>query len=368
MRVWGGGEEWFVSMASGLAARGHHVLFVCQPGEIVAQRARDAGLDVREISIRGEGDPRTYLQFMRLFRQRPFDVAMLARSREAKIVGLAARLAGGPRLVRVYGNMKPIPKGPAYKWTYRSLVPHILAPSEAICELLRAECPWLEPGSVQRLHIGVEPAPGTTENPDDDRDRVRGELGLTNGIPLIASVGRLEDIKGHRFLIQALARLRRSTNGVSTARGVLVGDGCLRGDLEALAKSQGVADRLALTGFRQDVGAVLAAADIVAMPSLSEGFPLAVLEAMMAGRAVVASRVGGIPEMIIDGETGLLVPPADPGALASALGWLIASPSLRKRLGEAARERALQEFHRPIMLDRLERYLSGILASDSPAA
>ena len=99
------------------------------------------------------------------------------------------------------------------------------------------------------------------------------------------------------------------------------------------------------------------------MPSLSEGFPLAVLEAMMAGRAVVASRVGGIPEMIVDGETGLLVPPKDAGALASALAWLIASPSLRDRLGKAARSRAMQEFHRPIMLDRLESYLTSEVLS-----
>lgn len=362
-RVWGGGEEWFVSMARGLEDRGHRVHFVCQPGGPVAERARAANLEVHELSIRGELNPKTYRYFAALFKEHRYDAALVARSREAKIVGMAAKVAGGPPLIRVYGNHKPIPETPIYRYTYTKLVRHIVAPSQAICDLLRESHPWLPKDSVQRIAIGVEPAPGTPKSDTEKaREEVRSELGLTNGVPLIASIGRLEDIKGHRFLIEALARLRRSTNGVSAARGIVVGDGCLKDSLVTLAEESGVGDRVTLPGFRSDVGAVLNAADIVAMPSLSEGFPLAVLEAMMAGRPVVASRVGGIPEMIVDGETGLLVPPKDPGALASALAWLIASPSLRDRLGKAAKERALREFHRPRMLDRLEGYLEGVLA------
>jgi len=125
---------------------------------------------------------------------------------------------------------------------------------------------------------------------------------------------------------------------------VIAGGGDLEEYLRDLASEVGVADRVHVLGPRKDVPALMHAIDVFAMPSIWEGFGLVLLEAMAAGRPIVASRVATIPEVVVDGETGLLVPAGDPVALADALAQLAHDPALARRLGEAGRERLRQHF------------------------
>lgn len=155
--------------------------------------------------------------------------------------------------------------------------------------------------------------------------------------PRLASVGRLAAPKDPLTLVRALARLPA---GSFTA--VVAGDGPLRDAVEAEARALGVAVDLA--GARDDVAALLAASDLFVLSSRSEGAPLSVLEAMAAGLPVVACDVGGIREQVVDGGTGLLVPPGDPALLAAAIGRLLGDPQLRRRLGAAGRHRGEERF------------------------
>lgn len=173
-------------------------------------------------------------------------------------------------------------------------------------------------------------------------DRVREEFGVPNGAPLVGEIGRLCDVKGQRELIAALA-------DVPDVRAMLVGadleqDGAFQVELERRAADLGVRDRVVFAGRRDDVPDVLAALDVVVLPSLTEGLPLVVLEAMAARRPVVATSVGGTPELVVDGETGLLVPPRDAGALADALRRLTGDRALRERMGEAGYRRVRERF------------------------
>jgi len=180
--------------------------------------------------------------------------------------------------------------------------------------------------------------------PDDAprRPGLRSELGIPEGVPLIGEVGRLCAVKGQHELITALA-------DVPAAWLLLVGadleqDGVYEGLLRELAASRGVAERVVFAGYRGDAGDCIAELDIFALPSWTEGMPLVVLEAMQHGKPVVATAVGGTGEIVVDGETGLLIPLRDPASLAAALRRLLDDPEQARRLGEAGRQRARRLF------------------------
>jgi glycosyltransferase involved in cell wall biosynthesis len=169
------------------------------------------------------------------------------------------------------------------------------------------------------------------------RARARAQLGLPAGAYVVAAVGRFVPIKGFDLLVAALSEVAAHVPG---AHVLLIGDGGERAALEAQARALGVADRLHITGKVTDVIGALAAADVLAAPSRNEGMGRVLVEAMALGLPVVGARVGGIPDVILDGECGLLVPPDDPAALAGALVELGRDAALRAKLGDGARPRA----------------------------
>jgi glycosyltransferase involved in cell wall biosynthesis len=189
---------------------------------------------------------------------------------------------------------------------------------------------------------------------------LRAEVGIPQDAPLVAELGRLCDVKGQRELIRSLA-------GLPDARLLLIGrdleqDGAFQAELEREADRLGVRDRVVFTGHRDDARALLAEADVVALPSWTEGLPLAALEAMAEGRPVVATPVGGTPEVVVDGETGLLVPARDHDALRAALGRLLADPDLRRRMGEAGARRVRERFSLDAMCEHVLRIYDEVAA------
>jgi glycosyltransferase involved in cell wall biosynthesis len=169
------------------------------------------------------------------------------------------------------------------------------------------------------------------------RDAARGALGIPRDAFVVAALGRLVPIKGFDLLIEALPPLAAA---VPTARLLVIGDGPLRDQFERRAEALGMSPRLTITGARTDVPAVLAAADVLAAPSRNEGMGRAIVEAMALGVPVVGTRVGGIPAVIVDGESGRLVDPENAAALAGALIELALDDRLRAKLGEGAAERS----------------------------
>lgn len=173
---------------------------------------------------------------------------------------------------------------------------------------------------------------------------VEGELGLT-GVPIIGTVGRLLPVKGHRYLLEALPAVLKQH---PRTRCVIVGDGPEREALQALARDLGVAEAVTWTGARKDIQNFVPYFDVFAMPSLSEAFGIAAAEAAACGVPVVASAVGGLPEVIQDGLTGFLVPSQDPAALAAKIGLLLSDRSLRERMGSLA-ERSVERFSSTVL-------------------
>jgi glycosyltransferase involved in cell wall biosynthesis len=272
-------------------------------------------------------------ELTRLLRRERPDILHASSSKAGVLGRLAGFFARVPvRIFTVHGWAFAAHSGFSsrlYRWLDRLVEP---LTTVTICVSERERAAGLAAGTCARERTVVIPNAVDVEGAPRSRPVERER-------PLILAVGRLKAPKDFPTLIRALGDLRPDS-----FEAVIVGDGPDRPRLEEEIETLGLTGPVRLAGERRDVPELLAAADVFVLPSVSEGLPVSVLEAMAAGLPVVASRVGGVPEQVSDGQTGLLVEPGDPNALAAALARLIAEPSLRRRLGAAGRARAEQAF------------------------
>ena len=190
--------------------------------------------------------------------------------------------------------------------------------------------------------------------------QARAALDLPTGELLIGSIGRMHRVKGYDFLLDAFSRIAASH---TNSRLLMVGDGPELDAMKTKTSQLGLEQRVTFLGKRNDIAAILPAMDIFVLPSLHEGMPNAVLEAMAARLCVVASSVGGIPELVIHGQTGLLVPPRDSEALANALISLLNAPQMRSQMGQTGRKRALEHYSIQSNIDKTQKLYEHLLES-----
>lgn len=185
-------------------------------------------------------------------------------------------------------------------------------------------------------------------------EALTAEPALRGRYPLLLSVGRLTEQKGHTHLLKALPALCNRFPNLLT---LIAGDGPLRAELEAEARTLGIAENVLFLGFRDDIPALMHVAQVFVLPSVSEGLPFAILEALGQGKAVVSSGIAGIEEVIDDGVHGLLIPPGDPAAITQAVTRLLEDPAFAKTLGTAGRQRVMAEFTIDAMCQHYEALL-----------
>lgn len=328
---------------------------------------RAAGVPVTGIGARNLRDAAAFRRLLRHLRERRTDL-LHAHLAYATIWGLlAGRLVRRPVVVTLHVGPPEAPRWSREGVRRRLLVAlanrwasRVVAVSEAVRRAWVSEA-GLAPERAVVVHNGIDVggAAGSAAG-------LRRELGVPNGAPVVVTVSVLRPGKGVEVLLDALpALLARHP----AARLVVVGDGPARRALEARAAAgpPEAAAAVVWAGFRRDVPAFLAAADLFVLPSLEDAFPTVLLEAMAAGLAVVATRAGGIPEIVDDGVTGLLVPPGEPAPLAEAVAELLADPERRRRLGVAGRRRAEERFSTGAWLGRLERLYGEVLGDPAEA-
>jgi len=217
---------------------------------------------------------------------------------------------------------------------------------------------WMPPSRISTIPNGVPSV-------RPERTTLRDELRLGPDDRLVVSVGNLYPVKGHQHLIDAVALL---VGRHPTLHLAISGRGEMAEALSARARGLGLANRVHLLGLRSDVAAILAAADVFALPSLSEGLPLALLEAMFAGCPIVASEVGEVGVALAHGEAGILVEPGQPAALAAALDRLLSDPDRARELGEHAVRRAAAEYDISRMVQRYAGVYEALLGRRRPLA
>ena len=351
-----GGERQTISLARELGRLGHASELVCQAGSPVEAAAREGGVPVRPVRMRGDADPFAVAAVSRGLREGHFDVLHAHDSHAVGIGALAVACGGraGRRPARVYTRRlaTSISRRSSLRlnrWKYLLGVDACIAISEAVARRLGAD-------GIPRERITVVPSGvdiAAPRNGAGRRDR-RESLGLPRDGILVGNVSHLEWEKGVDILLDAFGEVAARA-GEATL--VIVGDGPDRAALEAGARRADLAGRVRFLGQRSDVGEILDGIDLYVSAGRREALGTSILMAQERGLGVVATAVGGTPEVVLDGETGLLVPPDEPGALATAILRLLEEPGLRQRLGEAARERVVAGFSTERMvLGTLEVY------------
>lgn len=309
-------------------------LCVLSPRHPFAEQLEAAG--VRPLFLnRQKWDPRCLTDLIGLIHQHNIEVVLLAGMKACLVGRLAAR-ATGTRTILHVPDMNPM--GSILRFMQRRLAGWTdlaIAISQPVRDYVIEEM-RVSKDRTEVMNYPVVISDFSNPSPQA-RNRIRSELGIKEQAGVIGLIGRISPEKGHKFLIQIMPSIVASCPNAVL---LVVGDGPTREECEALTRTLGLGDAISFCGYRKDISEVLAAVDVVAMPSEREGFGLAALEAITAGKPVVATRVGGLPEIIIDGETGFLVELNDQTGLARALLQLLKDPQRLARQREACRHHA----------------------------
>ncbi|HEX3346887.1 MAG TPA: glycosyltransferase family 4 protein [Acetobacteraceae bacterium] len=335
-------RHFLLPLMRGMRARGHEVIGVCADGPLL-EAVRAEGFRVEPLPLARNLSPgaqgRAFKSLLRLFRTERPDMVHAHMPISGFLARMAARAAGVPRIAYtchgyLFNQPGPLPRRAAafaMEWAAARVTGIYTTVSEEEASDARR---LLISGRAVAVGNGRDP---TLFQPDPEaRERVRAALGVPQERVAVACVSRLVRHKGYPELLAAMRDVPAELWVVGERLASDHGE-----DLEAHFSGAGLGDRLRRLGYREDVPAILAAADIFVLPSHFEGLPMSVIEAMLCGLPVVATKIRGPREQVVDGETGMLVPPMQVAPLAAALRALATAPRLRGRMGEAGRARAL---------------------------
>lgn len=317
-----GGQEYCIYKEMlAMRERGHYLEVVCQPQAELGARLQQAGFRVHALPMDGMANFwRAVAGIRRQLRHTSFDVVNTHSRRDTVLAGIAARLAGTPLIVRTRHLAKPIHSLYAYTWLAHGVI--------AVSDFVRRQLldRGASPDKVARVYSPVEPLRS------DDGASVRRELGLSADAQVVGCVAVMRADKGHHDLIDAFQRISAKH---PQSHLVLAGDGePLLSQLRARAVELGLAGRIHFLGWRADIGNVMMAFDMFALPTRQEALGTVFIEAAALGLPVIGCDVGGVPETMLPGVSGLLVPPGDPMALTQALDALLSDRPRRLAMGQ----------------------------------
>jgi glycosyltransferase involved in cell wall biosynthesis len=344
----GGGEKWMVKAAAGLAGAGHTVFIAGKRDSEILKDAEAAGVRIKAFNVHGDFSPISTLRIARFLKREAIDVLVCNLNKDVRVAGLAARLVRTPVVIARHG-VQLCGKKARHRWTLTRLADGILTNTETIRSAY-AEYGWFDDGFVRVVYNGVDDKSGVV--PHDFSAEYPGKK-------IVFSAGRLSAQKGFHDLIEAARILFLKRNDLVF---LAAGRGGLEASLKKRVEELGISDRFKFLGFVHNIDPLLKGCDLFVLASHFEGMPNAVMEAMAAGRAVVATDVNGARELMEDGKTGLIVPPKDPARLAEAVDLLIDDPALIRLFGKNGLERVRSRFTIPAMVGNLELYFSEKIA------
>lgn len=348
---WGGQENRTLNELLTMRERGHTLAVVSRPGARILERAAEAGFATFAVDMRGAIDLPAIFRLRSVMKRFRADIVNTHSGRDTQLAGMAARSIFGQRpcIVRTRHLALPITS----KFTYSVLPDHVVTVSRFVENYLVAA--GVPRDRITTVATGVDFA-------HYDRSAVAGDLRSELGLPpdalLIGTVAILRAKKGHADILDAVpAVLQRFPD----AHFVFAGDGAQTANLKARIAADGLTERVHLLGLRRDVTNVLASLDVFVLPTHQEALGTAFIEAGAMGLPTVATNIDGVPEVVQDGRTGLLVPVMDGAAIAEALGKLLADPIYRQGMGANAAEFVRRKFSREVMAQGMERLYTQLL-------
>ncbi|MGH2427393.1 MAG: glycosyltransferase family 4 protein [Candidatus Limnocylindria bacterium] len=357
----GGATEYIVRLSQGLVERGHRVMVVSGGGAWDA-RIHDVAEQRTDFRLSPYLGPSrstpnvvdlvpTSIRLARLVRRERIQL-INSHHRYAALIGrLVARLTG-TRLVSTIHEIRNDQR----RLTAAGMGERLIVLSQAV-ERHAIERYGVDPGRIRVIPMGMEMPVELTAV---QRRALLDELGIGSETPLIGCVARLRKRKGQRYLLEALASVTSTHPDVCL---LLIGDGEDRAELEERTRQLGLSGHVKFLGARNDVSDLIALCQFTVLPSLQEEFGIVLLESLVHGRPVVASSVGGIPEIVTTGEHGLLVPPADSERLADAIKHLLGQPRVTAAMGERGRRLVAERYSMAAFIEATERVYADLLAS-----
>jgi L-malate glycosyltransferase len=343
-RSWRGGQNQVLVTVLGLRALGHRTVLVAHPTGELRRRAEE-GLDLIPLAPRAELDLAAAWRLSRVVKQLKPDIVHAHDPHGVAMASIALSMSTQPRTPRLVASRRVdfhMRRSALSRWKYRQVECFICA-SEAIRQIVVSD--GIPRNRTVTVHEGIDLGRVAAA----PRAELHKEFWLPHDAPLVGNVAALVPHKGQRHLVDAAALVLPKQ---PDARFIIAGEGELRPQLEHQIRQHHLEKHVILAGFRTDVLSLHKAFDIFVMSSVTEGLGTSILDAMACGKPVVGTTAGGIPEVVADGETGLLVPPREPRAMADAIIQLLSDGALRERMGAAGLARVRQCFSAETMVKK----------------
>lgn len=355
--VFGGIEAWTGLVATGLTRRGHRVHVAGRAGSEFLRRTKlsCSKAAITELRISGDFNPMMVFKIKGLLQQYDIDVVICNFNKDIRLGGLAARWKGSTKVVWRAGNNLTRDSA-VHRYLTPRLLDGVITPSQDLKRQVTA-CGYLTTDMITVIQTGI-PRPKLNLNREEARSQLRAKYGLSPDCIVAVTSGRFVRPKGHICLIEAA---RKIVEHYPNLHFLLLGNGPLEGEIRQKIVAYGLTEKFVFAGLLDEFELELAGADLMIHPSTIEPFGIVLLEAMRAGLPIVASCVGGIPEVVLDGVTGVLVEPGQPTQLADAVIRLVGRDGAMSTLGLAGYRRWRESFSADGMIDLIEDYLQSTI-------
>ncbi len=356
----GGGERVFAQIINRLSGERYKIMVACLPTGTFIEKIEGSEVEVKSVDMRNRFNPGVILQLADLMKRENVDIVHSQGARADFFARIAAKLSG----VSIVVSTVPMPVegfdvNPIKKLIYiifnrfsERFVDRFIVVSGSL-EKIMIEKHGIESQRVVKIYNGIEKDEYCIADEEIAyrRSRFRKESDLGDNVPVIGVIGRLVWQKGFEYFVEAIPDILRR---FPKAMFLIVGEGELKAELKMKSKMLKLEDKIIFTGFRNDIKDVLASVDTFVMPSLMEGLPVVLLEAMAMMKPIVATKIEGIREVLENGLTGLLVSPKDPQVLSEAIVDLLIHKDKARQMGLAARKVVEERFGVDIMVQKVE--------------
>ncbi len=349
---WGGGEKWMVTAAAGLRKRGHTCLIGALPNSVIEKKALEKDVPVVEFNIKSDLDIFALGKLKNILNKLDIDVLVCCQNKDVKIGGRAARKVGTKAIFSRQG-LQLFTNKQRYKYPFTQLVDGIITNTHSIKEIYEG-FGWFPKDFIHVIYNGMD-AP--VLNPAINKAEV---FGVKEDRKVVLSAGRLSHQKGFKYLIEA-AKICKDKN--LPYQFFIAGSGKLEADLKSLTSELGVEEQVTFLGFIEDLSPFYQTADMFVLPSLYEGMPNVVMEAMAHGTPCISTRVNGADELLKNGAMGYLIDPENPQQIADKLEAYFNSAKSTEHLGTDSRDYVKENYSVDTMSEKLERLFDNQIKS-----
>lgn len=351
-KVWGGLEHWMEMCGLGLVGAGYDVCFAGRSDSLFQERmAEHDQVDFIPLDISGDFSPRSILQLRRIIKQRRIDAVMCNFVKDVRLAGLARKLNGDFKIIWTPG-VNLAKRSLSHRFLFSSWLDGVIVPSNYLRSKI-VNSGYIPESKFRVIPIGIDEGYW-----HGDREAARGTITKKHNLPSDAFIcltsGRFVNQKGHKYLIESAVKLKEKCENIYF---IFLGDGPLQPELDNQIEKSGLTKRFIFPGLLSDHRDYLFASDLYVHPAITEPYGIVLVEAMAANLPIVASSVGGIPDVVAEGENALLCPPKDTDALTDAVSLFYNESEMRLRYGQKSKERFDHKFHLSAMIDLIEQVI-----------